>query len=399
MRFWPNLLLIFILISCHFLHTFGQAWQACPNFPGIARDDAAVFSFGNLHFCGTGRGLDFGCTKDFYCYNSQNNTWTSAPALPEWQDRQYATSFSFQGQGYLLGGENCYGTYLKTFWQFDLQTYTWHALPDFPGSGRAGAQHFLLDSTLYWIGGRNQTGILNEVWRFHFGNQQWEQLNNLPFEGIWRGIGFANHTSGFIACGRTNDQNQTGWNSETWQYNAANDQWTAITSQINLGTRMYVGTAQNDSLLFVFGGVNANDEVLNSLEKINLNNFQIETLLPFSSTSRKGCVAFCGNDYFFLSTGISGNDRLNETWKIAYSPEAEIKDEAYFEVQTSMQDASLLIQIPAAWIGEELQLMDLQGRIIHAYTLTAIKQQLSIANLPSGTYLVGVHGFTKKCLR
>jgi hypothetical protein len=64
-----------------------------------------------------------------------------------------------------------------------------------------------------------------------------------------------------------------------------------------------------------------------------------------------------------------------------------------------MQDATLLIQIPAAWIGEELQLMDLQGRIIHAYTLTAVNQQLSIANLPSGTYLVGVHGFTKKCLR
>ena len=162
---------------------------------------------------------------------------------------------------------------------------------------------------------------------------------------------------------------------------------------------MYVSTAQNDSLLFVFGGVDPNDEVLNSLEKINLNNFQIETLLPFSSTSRKGCVAFCGNDYFFLSTGISGNDRLNETWKIAYSQEANIKDEAYFEVQTMMQDAALLIQIPAAWIGEDLQLMDLQGRLIYSYTLTQVKQQLSIANLPSGTYLVGIHGFTKKCLR
>jgi hypothetical protein len=149
----------------------------------------------------------------------------------------------------------------------------------------------------------------------------------------------------------------------------------------------------------VFGGVDPNDEVLNSLEKINLNNFQIETLLPFSSTSRKGCVAFCGNDYFFLSTGISGNDRLNETWKIAYSQEANIKDEAYFEVQTMMQDAAVLIQIPAAWIGEDLQLMDLQGRLIYSYTLTQVKQQLSIANLPSGTYLVGVHGFTKKCLR
>jgi hypothetical protein len=135
------------------------------------------------------------------------------------------------------------------------------------------------------------------------------------------------------------------------------------------------------------------------LEKINLNNFQIETLLPFSSTSRKGCVAFCGNDYFFLSTGISGNDRLNETWKIAYSQEANIKDEAYFEVQTMMQDAALLIQIPTAWIGEDLQLMDLQGRLIYSYTLTQVKQQLSIANLPSGTYLVGIHGFTKKCLR
>ena len=395
MRFWPShCFSLFLSFHC-FFSAISQTWQALPDFPGIARDDAAVFSMGHLHFCGTGRGSDFACTKDFYCFNSLTNTWATAPALPEWQERQYATGFSYQDNGYILGGENCLGAYLKNFWRFDLQTFTWHALPDFPGTGRAGAQHFIIGTNLFWVGGRNESGILNEVWCFHFDTQQWEQLNNLPFEGIWRGIGFANNTSGFVACGRTNVQNQTGWNTETWQYNTGNDQWTAITSQLNLGTRMYVGTAQNDSLLFVFGGVNANDEVLNGLEKINLNNFQVETQMSFSASPRKGVVTFIGNDFFHLSTGISGVDRLQETWKIAFSPEAsnpQVLDEAW---QVSCQEHQLLIELSAQYIGQKLLIKDLQGRTLKSIELTHTSQTIQLEGLDSGIYLAEINQLAK----
>lgn len=391
MKFWPILNFLCFLVAFNHSPTFGQNWEQSPNFPGIARDDAAVFSIGHLHFCGTGRGSDFACTKDFYCYNSLTNTWTTAPALPEWQERQYATGFSYQDNGYILGGENCLGTYLKNFWRFDLQTYTWHALPDFPGTGRAGAQHFILNNILYWVGGRNGTGILNEVWCFHFDTQIWEPLNNLPFEGIWRGIGFSNNSSGFVACGRTNFQNQSGWNTETWQYDPTVDLWTNFTAQLNLGSRMYVGAAQKDSLLFVFGGVDPNDTVFNTLEKINLNTYQTDVLPPFQAAPRKGCVVFLGNDFFHLSTGISGVERLQETWKLAYSAQASSTTIQENEWTVSWHENNLLVQVNAPLLGQELLLKDLQGRVIKSVVLTQTIQEITIADLPTGLYLAEVN--------
>jgi N-acetylneuraminic acid mutarotase len=390
------LLLILLLLT---IEAKGQFWQQQAVFPGIARDDGAQFSIGNLHFCGTGRGSDFACTGDFFVYDSHNNTWNTAASLPIWQERQYASAFSYQEKGFILGGENCNGYYFKTFWRYAPLTDTWEPLPEFPGEGRAGAQHFIIDSNLYWIGGRNATGILNEVWCFHFDTQQWEQLSNLPFAGIWRGIGFANQSNGFVACGRSNEAGQTVWNTDTWRYDPQNDQWSNFSTQLHLGTRMYLGSAQNDSLLFVFGGVDVNDNVLSSLEKINLNTFQIEQLLPFSANARKGCMSFVGNDYFHLSTGIAGNDRLNETWRIAYSTEAQITEKELFEVSINLQDAVLFISSNPELIGEILTIKDIQGRVMAELPINKTNEYIPLEHLNSGLYFVEIRQIMKQFWR
>ncbi|MEY4803815.1 MAG: hypothetical protein RL331_328 [Bacteroidota bacterium] len=390
------LLLTLLLLS---EEAAAQFWQQQATFPGMARDDGAQFSIGSLHFCGTGRGSDFGCTRDFFVYDSYNSTWNNAAPLPIWQERQYASAFSYQEKGYVLGGENCNGFYFKTFWRYDPLTDGWQSMPEFPGAGRAGAQHFLMGSDLYWIGGRNATGILNEVWCFHLSSNQWEQLANLPFDGIWRGIGFANQTNGYVAGGRTNEANQTGWNADTWMYDPQTDQWSNCSAQLNLGSRMYLNCAQSDSLLFVFGGVTPTDEVLSSLEKINLNTYQMEPLLPFAASPRKGCMSFVGNGFFHLATGITGNDRLNETWRLAYSPEADINEKEFFEVYNLLQDASLLVHINPVLIGEKLSIRDIQGRVLQTLELSQTEHLISIADFPAGTYFVDVKGYTQKCLR
>jgi len=377
----------------------GQFWEQQANFPGSPRDDGAQFSIGNLHFCGTGRGSDFACTGDFFVYDSYNNTWNTAAALPIWQERQYASAFSFEDKGYILGGENCNGYFFKSFWRYAPLSDTWEPMPEFPGSGRAGAQHFFIGSNLYWVGGRNDSGILNEAWCFHFDTQQWEQLSNLPFAGIWRGLSFSFNSFGFIACGRTNDQNQSAWNADTWRYDPTTDQWSNITTQLNFGTRMYLGSAQIDSLLFVFGGVDVNDNVLSSLEKINLNTLQIEQLLPFSSSARKGCMSFVGNDFFHLSTGISANDRLNETWRIAYSPEAQILESELFDVAMNLQDAALVIECSPGRIGEELNIRDVQGRIVMLEVIGKTKQVFPVDFLPSGLYFAELRGSLRQFWR
>ena len=222
---------------------------------------------------------------------------------------------------------------------------------------------------------------------------------NLPFAGIWRGIGFANQSNGFVACGRSNEAGQTGWNTDTWRYDPQNDQWSNFSTQLHLGTRMYLGSAQNDSLLFVFGGVDVNDNVLSSLEKINLNTFQIEQLLPFSANARKGCMSFVGNDYFHLSTGIAANDRLNETWRIAYSPEAQLSEKELFEVSINLQDAVLFISSNPELIGEILKIKDIQGRVMAELPINKTNEYIPLEHLNSGLYFVEIRQILKQFWR
>ncbi|TAF86975.1 MAG: T9SS C-terminal target domain-containing protein [Flavobacteriia bacterium] len=110
-------------------------------------------------------------------------------------------------------------------------------------------------------------------------------------------------------------------------------------------------------------------------------------------------MSFVGNGYFHLTTGIAGNDRLNETWRLAYSPEADLIENEFFEVYNLLQDASLLVRIHPVLIGANLSVRDVQGRVLQTLQLSQTEHLISIADFPTGTYFVEVQGYTKKCLR
>ncbi len=383
-------LFLLILLNCY-LNVRAQNWQQDLSFPGSPRDDGASFTIGSIHYAGTGRSIDFSCTGDFFAFDSHLNYWEPIASLPIWQERQYASAFSYDDKGYVLCGENCNGFYFNTFWKYDPSANQWTAMPELPSAGRAGCQHFMIGSDLYLIGGRNANGILNEVWCFHFATNSWEQLGNLPFEGCWRGLAFSNQTIGFLAAGRTNAANQTGWNNQTWAYEAPSDTWTP-TTLFDFGTRMYVNTASADSLVFIYGGVDPTDNTLTTVEKINLNNLQSTTLTPFSALPRKGCMSFVGNGFLYLSTGIAGNDRLNETWRLPFLPNATVPVTYDFSVFQLLEGAKIMIRILPQWIGESIQVRDLQGRILEKITLEQTQQIIALDRYPTGVYLIEMRG-------
>lgn len=392
-----------ILFFCFVFLTFNanlkaQNWQQFTDFPGSARDDGACFSIGSIHYCGTGRSLDFSCTGDFFAYDSYLETWYPVASLPLWQERQYASAFSYEQHGYVVGGENCNGYYYNSFWKYDPNTNLWNEMPALPAEGRAGCQHFMLGTDFYLIGGRNANGILNEVWCFDFTTNTWGQKGNLPFEGCWRGLAFSNDTSGFLAAGRTNTLNQTGWNTQTWSYDKLTDSWSAM-GLLDFGSRMYVNTAQADSLVFVFGGVDPNDNTLSSLEKINLNTLQKTNLSSFASAPRKGCMSFAGNGYFYLSTGIAGNNRLDETWRLAYRPDASIVENNLLEAFTLLQDELILVRVNPILLGEQLKIRDLNGRILHSQEVDEIEEKIAVNFLATGSYFIEINGYSRKFLR
>jgi N-acetylneuraminic acid mutarotase len=375
--------LLHVFIFCHSVSNLNaQFWQQLSDFPGNPRDDAAGFSIEDRHYCGTGRDDGFSCTRNFYRFNATLQTWEVATPLPDGENRQYATGFAHNGLGYILCGDNCSGNFLNSFWRFDPSTDQWITLPSLPAAGRAGCVHFIIGDSLYLIGGQNATGILNEVWRFSFSTQEWQQKNNLPIPGIWRGLAFSYAGQGYIAAGKTSD---ITWNSETWSYASSIDQW-SLFSNLQLGDRTYVGSVQKDSCLYVFGGLDPSGQTLTSFEKINLDQWNTEALLSFSNVPRKGSIYFAHEGDFYLTTGIAGLNRLNETWKIGEVLISKLIDDDKISIYPIPCMDVLFLEVDPGIIGEFVYLCDELGKIVLIHRIQSCKEQLSIQQLPQGIY-------------
>ncbi|MFM6947167.1 MAG: Kelch repeat-containing protein [Flavobacteriales bacterium] len=388
-----RIILVYLLLFS--LNVEAQGWQQLTAFPGGARDDGAQFTINDIHYCGTGRAIDFSCKGDFYAYQSNTGSWLPIAPLPLWQERQYTSAFSYDGFGFVVGGENCLGNYFNTFLKYSPLTNSWTSMPDLPAAGRAGAQHFLIGADLFLIGGRNNSGILKEVWCFHFNTNSWEQLNDLPFNGCWRGLCATYNDVGYLFGGRTNDAAQSGWNVNTWKYEPTTDTWTLF-SGFTVGEKMYQSMAQQDSLLFIFGGVDPNDQTHSELVQINLNSFQIDTLSLFDGSPRKGCIGFTSAGYFYLSTGISGSERLDETWRFAYLSNAGFTEKNPFDISINFENKQLQLVLKEPMNAENARILDIQGRALLAQKCTQKTLLFELSSLPTGSYFIQVASFTKR---
>jgi hypothetical protein len=376
-----RLLLVFIFCqSISNLHA--QFWQQLPDFPGNPRDDAAGFSIQDKHYCGTGRDDGFSCTRNFYRFNATLQEWENSTPLPEGENRQYATGFAHNGFGYILCGDNCGGNFLSSSWRFDPSNEQWSTLPALPTSGRAGCVHFIIGDSLYLIGGQNSSGILNEVWRYSINTQEWQQKNNLPIPGIWRGLAFSHDNFGYISAGKSSSST---WNSETWKYDPVLDQWTNFPN-LNFGERTYVGTVQKDAFLYVFGGLNPSDQTSTSFEKVDLTLFSSQSLPNFTENPRKGTVCFTHEGDFYVTTGIAGVNRLNETWKIGEVLISKLIDDDQISIYPVPCVDVLFLEVDPGIIGEFVYLCDALGKIVLIHRIQSLKDPLSIHHLPQGIY-------------
>ena len=378
-----RLLLVFIFCQC-VSNLNAQFWQQLPDFPGNPRDDAAGFSIQDKHYCGPGRDEGFACTRNFFRFNATLQQWENATPLPDGENRQYATGFAHNGLGYILCGDNCSGSFLSSSWCFNPSNEQWSTLPSLPAAGRAGCVHFIIGDSLYLIGGQNSSGILNEVWRYSINTQEWQQKNNLPIPGIWRGLAFSYDNFGYIAAGKASSST---WNSETWKYDPASDQWTNFPA-LSFGERTYVGTVQKDTFIYVFGGLNPSGQTATSFEKVDLTLFNSQSLPDFTGNPRKGAVCFSHAGDFYVTTGISGNTRLRETWKIENVMISKLIDEQEIQIYPIPTVDALYLQVDPKCIGEFIYLMDSNGSIVLIHRIQTAKDKLSLAHLSNGHYRI-----------
>ena len=311
--------------------------------------------------------------------------WSDCVDLPLGEERQYAVGASNNGLGYIFGGVKCDGTYCNDLWQYNPLLNSWSVLAPLPAEGRSGSVHFVLNDTLYIVGGKNQQGILTEVWGYDISTNQWSQKTALPGNGIWRGTSFAYNNLGFVGMGRNNLNNQTDLNTEFFQLNPATQQWSSLPNP-GLSPRCYIGTAQINNLVSFFGGLDASNVVLNDLQVLDINTWALTGSTSFISIPRKGTMSFAFGPDFYFTTGISNSERFKETWRISNVlnvPTESIQWVAYPNPCTDLLTVNTNI-------GAVISIIDLSGRIVYSSIAENLESTIDATVLFNGTYILKV---------
>jgi len=382
-----NLSLMFLMHLLLCGNLFSQSWNQTTSFPGTPRDDDSYFKIGTKHFVGTGREVGFGCTRDFYFFDEATQSWGNTSPLPAGKERQYANATSYNGKGFLFGGVDCTGIYQNDLWTYDPVTDSWTELSVLPAAGRAGMVAFLLNDSWFVVGGKNTNGTLNEVWTYNFTSQTWVQKNNIPTDGIWRGIAFTFQNNAFIGLGRNNLNNQTGHNAEILSYQSDNDSWADVPNLV-WGTRSYVGYAQTDSLLFLFGGLDSSGQILTSAERIHLSDFTTDFLPDFPSVARKGGVAFLVQNDLYYTTGVSTDTRFNETWRL--DNVAVLDEVSSIQFHIFPNPARLEINMIGNKVIGSVELLDVYGNVQSSNQVNSTQFTLTLDHFSSGYYFLKV---------
>jgi N-acetylneuraminic acid mutarotase len=118
-----------------------NTWAQKSIFPGTEKIGSACFSVsGKGYVCCGSKSFNstdsIQTTSKVYEYDPVNDSWTTKNPFPG-KSRIYSSGFSFNGQGYLLGGyestysNNTYANnYWKDFWKYNPQADSWIQLQD-----------------------------------------------------------------------------------------------------------------------------------------------------------------------------------------------------------------------------------------------------------------------------
>jgi len=215
--------LVQTLITLTAFYTNAQYWQQLEDFPGNPRDDGIAFVIGDSAYCGTGLTPWWSAERDFYGLNLSNETWFSIDPLPIDEERQYASGFASNSNGFVFGGINSTG-YLNDLWMYEPINDNWIEKSPLPSFGRSGAACFVINDTAYFVGGRSSSSIaINEIWAYSIINDNWIQKVDFPYGNIWRASATQVNNLGYLIFGI---DEADMYQNKLYQFDPLTDSWT-----------------------------------------------------------------------------------------------------------------------------------------------------------------------------
>jgi hypothetical protein len=365
-----------VLIGWLRLH--GQQWMQLPDFPGNARDDAAVFTIVDRTYVGTGMDAGFQLTNDWFSFSLSSQTWAPAVALPA-TGRQYCSGFALEQFGFLFGGVDMNGP-LNELWQFDATTGQWTQRAPLPAPGRYASAVIVSDNAAYICGGLLAGGVAtNEVWRYDRITNTWSPRAPMPGPARHRASSMYN-----MVVGGADAADQAL--NDVLAYDESSDTWSV---RPPLPAPRY-GSSSAENLLLC--GASSSAQYYSGVFVMDPNSGNWNgTLIPdFPAGPRKGGIGavdinIVDNGIIFYGLGTDGLTRHNDWWMLTYATGMDDPSDRNTTVYPVPATAQIMVTLPLSWTVYGFRIMDNTGRTMAEGRGTA-GNAIDVGTLPAGRY-------------
>ena len=236
---------------------------------------------------------------------SHAQSWTSVSSY-NGDSRHHPITFSGNGYGFVIAGQNSLGEYLDDVHRYDSQTDTWEQLTDFPGGPR-GFSHAVSDGQFAYVGfGSFGSDFPTDWWRYDIANNEWTAMADFPSGG-------RNHPALIMAGDKIYmglGSNYMGNLGDWWQYDIETNSWSEK-AEFENGNRHHPFYFGIDGIAYVgFGHGNSNNgnyTIYNDFYKYDANADSWITLNDFPGEGRVAGTQFSFNGKGYVLSG-DGDD-------------------------------------------------------------------------------------------
>jgi gliding motility-associated-like protein len=252
-----------------------NTWSIGANLP-TPRGELVVSEVnGKIYAIG---GYDFAATNLVHEYNPATNTWIAKASMPT--SRSVMSGAVYNGKIYVAGGWPGAKDILEIY---DPATNLWSTGANMPQGRKNGNSMVELNGKLYFIGGQDASGSItyNDVFVYNPILNTWTTAAPLP-ANRFMGVAYTDGVKIYYCGGTSNSTGSLSAQRTIFIYDPVINRWTTSSTQLPKARTRHSGNFYNGKL-FVFGGIDANNNIIS--ESILTNNINEKILWSTGDTT------------------------------------------------------------------------------------------------------------------
>lgn len=293
-------------------------WSRGPEFEGVGRTEAVLFTIGERLFVGGGYDGDKR-VNDFWEFKQNTNTWIRIKDFPG-EPRNSAVAFAVNGKGYYGTGINENGKRLNDIWEYDPILNSWTKKTDFPGTARINAVSFSINNKGYLCAGYDGN-FLKDLWEYDAMADKWEQKASIPGSKRSEAVAFVHENKAYIVTGINNGL----YLNDFWMYDPKANVWTEKRKISDATDASFDDNYKNEirrsnAVIFVLRNKayltcgNRNGIIATTWEYDILNDIWKEKT-GFEGSAREGALGFSLQNKGYILTGHNSSLHYDDVWE------------------------------------------------------------------------------------